>query len=193
MMYEETVISTSQVDSTFLHGTRMPGASHTPVDSFFEDSLYENTWKPSSGTIQPESKVAYSETADLPTGSMTLALPYVSPTYRLMTRLRDLHETPEDVRWPGAVWPTKRALKDAEIFIASLPLLQVPEPDIRFADDGEVNFLWLGGNVHLDLGFYGTGTYSYFGCNAEGKEIQGENVSASEGLIPAIENILTNR
>ena len=115
----------------------------------------------------------------------------MSPTFRLLSRLAELFETPADTRWPSMAWPSENALEDARSFVMRLPLAQVPEPEIRFADDGEVNFLWICESVHIDLGFYGTGTYSYFGHNGEGQEIQDENVLVSDGLAQAIENMLT--
>ena len=113
-----------------------------------------------------------------------------SPTYRLISRLTDLFETPEDARWPSAKWPDGSAFEDARAFIAKLPLSHVAEPEIRFANDGEINFLWTDDNVHVDLGFYGTGMYSYYGRNSSGHEIQGVEVLASQGLTQDIKHIL---
>ena len=135
-------------------------------------------------------EIAVGETADQPSKWMIASQSRMSPTFRLIAQLIDLFATPEDVRWPSTTWPVENAFKDARAFIAKLPLAHIPEPEIRFADDGEINFLWIGENVHIDLGFYGTGTYSYFGHNGEGQEIQDENVLASEGLAQAIKNML---
>ncbi len=96
------------------------------------------------------------------------------------------------MRWPGATWPTEQAFEDARVFLTKLPLADIPEPVIRFAGDGEINFLWTNENAHVDLGFYGTGAsdYSYFGHNRRGKEIQSESFLASDGLAQEIKNLL---
>ncbi len=135
-------------------------------------------------------ELAVGETAKRPSQWMRACQSRISPTIQLITRLTNLFETPEASRWPGTKWPVKRAFEDARAFITELPLAYIPEPEIRFADDGEINFLWTSKNVHIDLGFYGTGTYSYFGCNGEGQEIQDEAVLASDGLALAIKNML---
>ena len=136
-------------------------------------------------------EVMIAETADLPSEWMLASHSRASPTYRLIARLKKLFETPEGERWPSTTWPVQDAFEDAKAFISKLPLTHIPDPVIRFADDGEINFLWVSEDVHIDLGFYGTGTYSYFGQNNEGQEIQEENVVASGGLAKEIKNILT--
>ena len=73
-------------------------------------------------------------------------------------------------RWPAAEWPSGRAFEDARTFIHALPVSSIPLPHLSFADDGEINFLWNQDGIHIDLGFYGTGTYSYF---ARGKADEG--------------------
>ena len=136
-------------------------------------------------------EVAVGGTADTPSEWMVASQSGVSPTYRMVGRLRALFETPEDERWPSTTWPIHKAFEDARALISKLPLADIPEPEIRFADDGEINFLWMKENIHIDLGFYGTGTYSYFGHNGEGQEIQDENVLASDGLARKIKTMLT--
>ena len=136
-------------------------------------------------------EVGFGDTGDQPSKWMLASQSRMSPTFRLIACLADLFETPEDIRWPSAAWPIESAFEDARVFITKLPLAHIPEPEIRFADDGEINFWWIEENVHIDLGFYGTGTYSYFGHDGEGQEIQDENVLASEGLAQAIKNLLT--
>jgi len=113
-----------------------------------------------------------------------------SPTNRLLSYLDNLFKTPEDMRWPEATWPTKQAFDDARVFITKLPLGDIPEPLIRFAADGEINFLWTDEEVDVDLGFYGTGTYSYFGCDGSGQKIKNESVLASEGMAQEIKDLL---
>ncbi len=69
--------------------------------------------------------------------------------------------------------------------------MDIQIPEIRLAHDGEINFLWDSNNCHVDLGFYGTGTYSYFGCNAQGVKVLDENIPANSSLAKPIMDLLT--
>ena len=119
---------------------------------------------------------------------------FQSPTVALLNRLKDLFEQQQETRWPGTNWPTQRAYKDAYKFITLLPLMDIPEPEIRFADDGEINFLWDSHDhqVHVDLGFYGTGGYSFYGRGSQGEEILSEDILATDGLTDSILQYLTS-
>ncbi len=109
----------------------------------------------------------------------------------LLAQLEEIEQTPEEERWPEGRWPTSQAFRDAEIFISKLPLDSIPIPDMGLADDGEVNFLWKEGGVHVDLGFYGTRTYTYFARGKDGRPIDGENILASEVLPSEIVELFT--
>ena len=109
----------------------------------------------------------------------------------LFAQLEKFKKTPQKERWPGATWPTAQAFRDAAIFIRKLPLDSIPMPYIGLADDGEVNFLWKKDGVHVDLGFYGTRTYTYFAHGKDGHPIDGEDIPASEGLPSEIVELFT--
>lgn len=98
----------------------------------------------------------------------------------LLAQLKEFEKTPEEERWPGATWPKPQAFRDAEIFIHKLPLGSIPMPNMGLADDGEVNFLWKENGVHVDLGFYGTGAYSYFARGKSGNKIYEEDALVSD-------------
>lgn len=98
----------------------------------------------------------------------------------LLAQLKEFENTPEEERWPGAKWPKPQAFRDAEAFVRKLPLDSVPMPDMGLADDGEVNFLWKKDGVHVDLGFYGTGAYSYFARSKSGNKIYEEDALVSD-------------
>ena len=104
----------------------------------------------------------------------------------LLAHLRKLQLTPEEERWPNADWPSDSAFRDAEDFIRKLPLASLPLPRIVLADDGEINFLWGDSGVQVDLGFYGTNTYSYFARARDGQKYYGEAIPASSGLPPEV-------
>ena len=74
---------------------------------------------------------------------------------------------------PGAETPAPAAFTDAEAFAGQLPTPLSDMPHISLADDGELNFAWNGGPIYIDLGFYGTGTYSYFARDRQGQNTTG--------------------
>ena len=78
--------------------------------------------------------------------------------------------------------PCPQALRDARTFVLSLPRPLVHLPDIGLADDGEVNFLWKNAGLHIDLGFYGSGTFSYYARDENGKEYLADECRVSHGL-----------
>ena len=84
---------------------------------------------------------------------------------------------------PGADPSKPAAFTDAEAFAGQLPSPLSQMPHISLADDGELNFAWNGGPIYIDLGFYGTGTYSYFARDKRGRKHHGDDVPAS-GPIP---------
>ena len=109
---------------------------------------------------------------------------------KLLQRLEILGSRPESEKWPSAEWPSDRALVDARDFIHALPRYSILSPHLSFADDGEINFLWNQDGIHIDLGFYGTGTYSYF---ARGKHDEGfyeDDIPASDGLTGSLVALL---
>ena len=109
---------------------------------------------------------------------------------KLLQRLTTLGSRPESERWPSAEWPSDRAFTDARDFIYALPKYFILLPHLSFADDGEINFLWNQDDIHIDLGFYGTGTYSYF---ARGKDDEGfyeDDILVSDGLPDALRALL---
>lgn len=93
------------------------------------------------------------------------------PTVQLLNRLDDLYSTPPEHRWPLAVWPNDKAYKEARKCIKCIPLDRIPTPEIYFADDGEINFLWKTQDIEIDLGFFDTGNFSYFARSAHGEKI----------------------
>ncbi len=84
---------------------------------------------------------------------------------------------------PGAETPTTAAFTDATAFAGQLPRPLSEMPHISLADDGELNFAWNGGPIYIDLGFYGTGTYSYFARDRRGQKHHGDDIPA-KGPIP---------
>ena len=60
----------------------------------------------------------------------------------LLTRLETLRHDVQDDSSSDIDWPTDQACTDAELFIRLLPLSEILSPNIYFAHDGEINFLW---------------------------------------------------
>ena len=118
---------------------------------------------------QPETRIAQAITWE----------PVILP---LLERLAELRSTPECDRWPGSDWPIEAAFQDAGKFTEGLPGTMRVAPHISLADDGEVNFSWSRDDMRIDLGFYGTGTYSFYGRDKGGEEYFGDDIPAASSL-----------
>lgn len=103
------------------------------------------------------------------------------PEY-VLERIARLRHTPENERALWTTWPDEPAFDDAEAFARAWPSNGLRTPDVGLADDGEVNFLWEGASMHVDLGFYGNGTFSYYAKDGDGKEYTDDDVPAHVGL-----------
>lgn len=57
--------------------------------------------------------------------------------------------------------PTPEAVQESLRFVEALPPLLRP-PHIGAADDGEINFSWIGDGIVVDVGFRGDGHLHYF-------------------------------
>ena len=110
---------------------------------------------------------------------------------RLLGDLNRIRNTDADDRWPGCDWPSDRAFDDAASFIRRLPMSLVLMPDLGIADDGEVNFLWDSGPVHIDVGFYGTGTYSVFARDEGDEEYLEDELPVVDGLPSPVQKLIT--
>ena len=154
----------------------------------------DNYWKALDSYIPPEQPEPFTTEPIVRTpsslfDSLILEMPdliWLTGYQRLLQRLETLGSRPESERWPSAEWPSDRALADARAFIHVLPIYSILLPHLSFADDGEINFLWNQDGIHIDLGFYGTGTYSYF---ARGKDDEGfyeDDLPVSDGLTDAL-------
>lgn len=77
------------------------------------------------------------------------------------------------VGWDGpeSVGPTVSTVKQAIAFAQQLQALgEIAQPYVSLANDGEINFYWKTPRLALDLGFTGTGQYSYYGETPDGVE-----------------------
>lgn len=100
-----------------------------------------------------------------------------SPTGYLLARLDALERA---CRKDGIECPA--AFADARQFIENSALGAVPLPRISVAEDGELNFHWDTNGIHIDLGFYGTGTFSYYAHDRQGRRFHGPPTPATQGL-----------
>lgn len=178
---------TTMVPHTFSFGT----ATDVIYAPWNVDPAPVTTTRPSGFDADIAHKTMVPETArDWLTGTI-VSQPDHAPVYRLAAKLEAHRHTSEADRWPDAVWPDDQAFDDARAFIGCLPLPLIPMPEISLAHDGEINFLWEGDDIYVDLGFYGTGTYSYFARGRDGYGIRGEDIPASEGLPDKIVSLLS--
>ena len=100
----------------------------------------------------------------------------------LLERLSELRSLPVAERWPGAEWPDEEAFWDAGKFAERLPAPLKASPHISLADDGEVNFAWSHEGARIDLGFYGTNTFSYYARDKNGGEWFGDEIPIASPL-----------
>jgi hypothetical protein len=100
----------------------------------------------------------------------------------MLTRIRQLGIYPHG--WDGADGkaPSQAAVRDAECFTRILVHDEIYAPSISLATDGEINFFWMLPHFRLDLGFYGDGTYSYYGTTTDGDEFLADEVAVSTPL-----------
>ena len=94
-----------------------------------------------------------------------------------------LNELSQKATGPEAEPPKPEAFAEAQAFAGQLPMPLAEMPHISLADDGEINFAWNGGPIYIDLGFYGTGVYSYFARDRYGQKHHGDEIPA-QGPIP---------
>lgn len=108
----------------------------------------------------------------------------------LLERLSELRLLPEADRWPSADWPDDRAFVDAVEFTERLPVPLRASPHISLADDGEVNFAWSVEGARIDLGFYGTGKFSYYARDKNGDEWFGDEIPVTSPLPRELRSLL---
>ena len=112
------------------------------------------------------------------------------PEFNLRSIVKHLRASGDTYVYPGGKRPTERAFDDAELFAANLSKLRI-HPKIGLVADGEINFLWKHGGVHVDLGFYGDGEGSYYARDEHGSEYFCDSFPASEGLPAAIASLVS--
>ena len=106
----------------------------------------------------------------------------------IRNRLKELRQREPH---PGAETPGPAAFTDAEALAEHLPTPLRAMPHISVAHDGELNFAWNGGPIYIDLGFYGTGTYSYFARDEQGRKYHGDDVPAKGPIPDGLKEILS--
>lgn len=113
-----------------------------------------------------------------------------APGGNLRSKVEQLRASGDTYVYPGGNRPTEQAFDDAELFVANLPKLRI-YPNIGLVADGEINFLWKEGGVHVDLGFYGDGEGSYYARDEHGREYFCDSFPASEGLPAPIASLVS--
>ena len=107
-----------------------------------------------------------------------------APATRMQERLRSLQrEAAGEHPDPGASYPTPQAFADAWEFVSRLDLNSYDPPVVNMAGDGEINFFWHreSDGLRVDLGVYGTGTYSYYGRKGD-QEVFADDLPVEKGL-----------
>ena len=107
-----------------------------------------------------------------------------TPAERLQERLKGLlEEAVGEHPDPDSRYPTPRAFTDAREFASCLDLNSYGLPMVNMAGDGEINFFWHreSDGLRVDLGVYGTGTYSYYGRRGD-QEVFADDLPVEKGL-----------
>jgi hypothetical protein len=112
---------------------------------------------------------------------------------KIIARIREIGMYPNGWDNANANAASKKAVDDAENFIRQLLPVNIKEPIISLAADGEINFLWILPDFRLDLGVYGDGSYSYYGKASNGEEFIADVKSIDEKLPNEIIAAITNR
>lgn len=91
-----------------------------------------------------------------------------------------------DAGWNGAdsIGPTRETVRQAIDFARQLTSFgKISRPYISLASDGEINFYWqTESGLTMDLGFTGTGRYSYFAETGDGREFIEDGAELGEPL-----------
>ena len=84
---------------------------------------------------------------------------------------------------PESRYPTPEAFADAWEFASRLDLNSCDFPTVSMVGDGEINFFWRreSDGLKVDLGFYGTGTYSCYARKGH-REVFADDVRVADGL-----------
>ena len=109
---------------------------------------------------------------------------------RLLATL-DAVSNDDSSRLTNDVLPSPQAWRDARTFVLNLPEPLTQLPNIGLASDGEINFLWKQGGLHIDLGLYGSGTFSYYARDEVGREYFGDAGSVVDGLPAKVAALIT--
>jgi hypothetical protein len=109
-----------------------------------------------------------------------------TPTKDLLDRIRDLKRRYAQAWTPNGTIPKEDAYRDAKDFVLTLPLARIVRPSIHIAGDGEVNFEWRGEDFHIDLGFYGNRTFSYYATKRGSEPLFGDDIPVKSGIPRAL-------
>ncbi|MGW5961029.1 hypothetical protein [Methylorubrum thiocyanatum] len=108
------------------------------------------------------------------------------PAFRecaLIKRIREIATYQAGWDGPESVGPTVETVKQAIDFARQLQSLgDIAPPYITAANDGEINFYWKTPHLALDLGFTGTGQYSYYGQTPDGAEFAEDGADVGQPL-----------
>jgi hypothetical protein len=100
-----------------------------------------------------------------------------------IARIRILATYPEGWKGPGSKAASRAAAEDAETFArVFFKTLGIYSPLINLSANGEINFYWKTPKVTIDLGFYGSGTYSYYAVPSPGQPIADDDVPIDKPL-----------
>jgi hypothetical protein len=154
--------------------------TRTQFDSW---SAFLNTGPAIVRAYSPE-KASFIMTTDQSISIIACSIPAadINPAKDLFDRLAEL-KTRYSIAWiPGGLPPKESAFAEARSFVRTLPLMQIINPSVHVAADGEVTFEWKEDNFQIDLGFYGNNTFSYYATKIGQEPLFGDDIPVGRGI-----------
>jgi hypothetical protein len=154
--------------------------TRTQFDSW---SSFLNAGQAIVRAYSPE-RASFILTADQGISVISCSIPAAdtNPTKDLFDRLRDLKAKYSSPWLPGSLAPKESAFENAKQFVRTMPLMQIVNPSIHVAADGEVTFEWKQDKFHIDLGFYGDNTFSYYATKIGQEPLFGDELPVEQGI-----------
>lgn len=110
----------------------------------------------------------------------------------LVRRVRELGALNAGWNNPDSSPATQLAVEEAERFIRRLDWNILTAPFISLTDDGEINLVWSDDKRHLDIGFFGDGTYAFYGKDQSGVSYLEDAAAISQALPESVIALITS-
>jgi len=109
------------------------------------------------------------ETFSIADASLLVSNRKQGPTDALVQRVRELGAYATGWHSENSQSASRRTVEEAERFIRAINWNEHILPVIALAEDGEMNLVWSDTDRHVDIGFFGDGTYAYYARGRDGR------------------------